>query len=105
SDGPSRTRWFDLHNLLGIVTLTWALVVGATGVMNALSTPLFGLWRAQTLPSILAPYHGKPVPIHFRSVDASVEQVAQALPSMRVSSVLFPNTVFGSPRHYVIWAS
>ncbi len=49
-DGPERTRWFDLHNLLGIVTLTWALVVGATGVMNALSTPLFGLWRAQTLP-------------------------------------------------------
>jgi len=102
--GARRTKWFDLHNLLGIVTLTWALVVGATGVMNALSTPLFGLWRAQTLPKIMAPYHGKPVPTHFRSVDASARQVAEALPGMEISAVLFPNRVFGSPRHYLVWA-
>jgi hypothetical protein len=31
--GP-RVTWLDLHNLLGIVTLTWALVVGATGMIN-----------------------------------------------------------------------
>ena len=103
-DGPKRTKWFDLHNLLGIVTLTWALVVGATGVMNALSTPLFGLWRAQTLPKIMAPYHNKSVPTHFRSVDESMKQVAVALPGMEISSVLFPNSVFGSPRHYLVWA-
>jgi uncharacterized iron-regulated membrane protein len=99
----SRTRWFDLHNLLGIVTLTWAMVVGATGVMNALSTPLFGLWRAQTLPKILEPYRGSPVPSHFGSVDSAVSKVSAALPQMKVSSVLFPNEVFGSPRHYIVW--
>jgi uncharacterized iron-regulated membrane protein len=104
SDGPSRTRWFDLHNLLGIVTLTWALVVGITGVMNALSTPLFGLWREQTLPKIMAPYHGKPVPLHFRSANASTEEVAAAVPDMAVSAVVFPNAVFSSPRHYLVWA-
>lgn len=103
ADGKPRTRWFDLHNLLGIVTLTWALVVGATGVMNALSTPLFGLWRAQIIPAILAPYRGMPEPTHFGSVDAAVKQVSSALPQMRVSSVLFPNKVFGSPQHYVVW--
>jgi uncharacterized iron-regulated membrane protein len=103
-DGPKRTKWFDLHNLLGIVTLTWALVVGATGVMNALSTPLFGLWRAQTLPSIMAPYRGKPVPAHFRSVDQSAKQVSAALPQMKLSAVVFPNSVFSSPRHYLVWA-
>jgi uncharacterized iron-regulated membrane protein len=102
--GPIRTRWFDLHNLLGIVTLTWALVVGATGVMNALSTPLFGLWRAQTLPKIMAPYRGQPVPSHFRSVDESVKQVSTALPQMRLSALVFPNPIFGSPRHYLVWA-
>jgi len=69
-----RTRWFDLHNLLGIVTLAWAFVVGATGIMNALSTPLFGMWRAQALPPILAPYHGKPVPKHFSSVEDAVKK-------------------------------
>jgi uncharacterized iron-regulated membrane protein len=103
-DGPKRTRWFDLHNLLGIVTLTWALVVGATGVMNALSTPLFGLWRAQTLPKILAPYRGQPIPTHFLSVDKSVNEVAAALPNMEVSALVFPNSVFSSPRHYLVWA-
>ena len=103
-NGPRRTRWFDLHNLLGIVTVTWALVVGATGVMNALSTPLFGLWRAQTLPQIMAPYRGKPVPARFRSVDASVKEVSAALPNMRISAVVFPNSIFSSPRHYLVWA-
>jgi uncharacterized iron-regulated membrane protein len=103
-DGPRRTKWFDLHNLLGIVTLTWALVVGATGVMNALSTPLFGVWRAQTLPEIMVPFHDKPLPTHLRSVDESVKEVSAALPRMEISAVLFPNRVFSSPRHYLVWA-
>jgi len=103
SEAAPRTRWFDLHNLLGIVTLTWTLVVGATGVMNAVSTPLFGVWRAQTMPAILAPYKGKPMPSHLESVDAAIKDVASALPHNEISSVLFPNAVFGSPRHYVVW--
>jgi len=99
-----RTRWFDLHNLLGIVTLAWAFVVGASGIMNALSTPLFGIWRAQTLPPILAPYHGKPVPKHFSPIEDAVKKTSLALPKMELNSVLFPNDVYGSPRHYVIWS-
>ncbi len=103
SGASPRTRWFDLHNLLGIVTLTWAVVVGATGAMNAISAPLFGIWRAQTMPQILAPYHGKPMPTHVESVGAAAKQVSSALPSAELSSVLFPNSVYGSPRHYVVW--
>lgn len=102
-DKSRRVRWFDLHNLLGIVTLSWAFVVGATGVMNTLSTPLFGLWRAQTLPKLLAPYHGKPVPTQFTSVDAALEVAQRALPGMEVTGVVFPNPILSSPRHYVIW--
>ena len=34
------TRWLDLHNLLGIVTLVWAFVVGLTGVINTLADPV-----------------------------------------------------------------
>jgi len=91
STAAPRTRWFDLHNLLGIVTLLWAMVVGATGVMNAISTPLFSLWRAQTIPQILAPYQGKPMPSHLESVSAAVKQVSAALPWAELSSVSFPN--------------
>ena len=31
-DRSARVRWLDVHNLLGVVTIAWALVVGATGL-------------------------------------------------------------------------
>ncbi len=102
-EGSQRTRWFDLHNLLGIVIVSWALIVGATGIMNALSDQLFGLWRAQTMPRILAPYRGKPMPTHYESVDTAIRKVADAMPWDEQVSVQFPNPVLGSPRHYIIW--
>ncbi len=102
-DRPRRTRWFDLHNLLGIVIVTWGLIVGATGIMNALSTQLFSVWRAQAMPQILAPYRGKPIPTHRESLDTAVKRVADALPWAEQTSVLFPNAILGSPRHYLIW--
>lgn len=102
-DKHPRVRWFDLHNLIGIATLLWALVVGLTGAMNTLSDPLFSLWRAQELPRLLAPYQGKPMPQHFSSVDAAVAEAQRALPGMKITSVTFPNPVDSSPRHYVIW--
>lgn len=104
-DRSARTKWLDLHNLLGISVLLWTLVAGLTGVMNTLATPLFGLWRAQALPALLAPYRDKAMPEvgQFGSVDQAVATARQALPGNRISSVVFPTKRFGSPRHYVIW--
>jgi uncharacterized iron-regulated membrane protein len=98
-----RVKWFDLHNLLGIVTLSWGLVVGGTGAMNSLSEPLFGLWRAQEMPHLLAPYQGRPMPQKLGSVDTAFETVHAALPQSEITSVIFPGPKYGSPRHYVIW--
>jgi uncharacterized iron-regulated membrane protein len=103
SRGSRRVHWFDLHNLIGIVTLTWACVVGATGFLNGLSTPLFGLWRMQAMPALLAPYHGKPGPSHLASVDAAVATATKALPGMTISSITFPNGILASPLHYIVW--
>ncbi len=99
----SRTKWFDLHNLIGIVTFTWALVVGATGAMNTLSDPLFDAWRAQEMPQLLAPFHGRPMPQHFSSLDAAIDKTHQSLPHAVITSVFFPNPKYGSPRHYLFW--
>ncbi len=99
----SRTKWFDLHNLIGIVTFTWALVVGATGAMNTLSAPLFSAWRAQEMPQLLVPFHGRSTPQHFISLDAAVDKTHQTLPHAEITSVVFPNPKFGSPRHYLLW--
>lgn len=102
-DKSRRLKWFYLHNLIGIVTLSWALVVGATGVMNTLSGPLFSLWSSGTMPGLLAPYHGKSMPTEFTSVDAAIAEAQKALPGMKITSVGFPNPEDGRPRDYIIW--
>ncbi|AWM11314.1 PepSY-associated TM helix domain-containing protein [Bradyrhizobium symbiodeficiens] len=100
-----RLKWLDLHNLLGVVTLGWALVVGATGVINELSTPLFALWQQTDVRAMLAPLQGKPVPrtSELSSPQAAYDTVKAAFPDMITTSVVYPGAPFGSPFHYVVW--
>jgi len=101
-----RLKWLDLHNLLGIATAIWLFVVGATGVMNELSTPLFGLWQITDVKAMLDKYQGKPTPktSELTSVQAAFHTAQQALPGMTVVSVVYPGYPFGSPYHYLLWA-
>jgi uncharacterized iron-regulated membrane protein len=101
---PARIRWLDLHNLLGVVTLVWALAVGLTGIMNTIDQPLFGIWRAEVLPALLAPYQGKPPLTDPGSIDRAVDLVRTAMPDSAITSVFLPTSArFGSPRHYLVW--
>jgi uncharacterized iron-regulated membrane protein len=101
-----RIRWLDLHNLLGVVTLSWAFVVGVTGVINELSTPMFKYWQGTALQAMLAPYRGQHTPQlgEMASVDGAMETVQKALPGMALTTVSFPGNPFGSPYHFIIWA-
>lgn len=100
-----RLKWLDLHNLLGIVTAAWLFIVGITGVMNELSTPLFGLWQITDVKAILDRYHGRavPKPQELNSVQSAYYTAKKALPGMKVISVVFPGDPFGSPYHYLLW--
>lgn len=102
----ARLRWLDLHNLIGIVTVAWALVVGATGLMNALATPLFLLFQQTEVEAMLAPWRDKPAPAQdeLGSVQAAFDAARRALPGMTVVSLTFPGGEFGSPHHYLLWA-
>ncbi|MBS0966666.1 PepSY domain-containing protein [Acetobacter okinawensis] len=104
-DRAKRLTWLDLHNLLGVATLVWATVVGFTGLVNELQTPLFGLWRVTDVRQILRPYADLPVPSqdHLSSVQAAFETAAKAAPGNEVTSLSFPGASFGSPVHYVLW--
>jgi hypothetical protein len=51
----ARLKWLDYHNLLGIVTIAWVLVVGLTGVVNTLATPIIGLWKNEQFAELAAP--------------------------------------------------
>lgn len=105
-DRSSRLRWLDLHNLLGIVVLAWTLVVGATGVINELSTPLFGLWQQTDVKTLLASYKDAPAAEQaaLPSVQAAFETAQRAVPGTAVTSIVYPGNPFGSPYHYLFWA-
>ena len=99
----TRLKWLDLHNLLGIVTLVWAFVVGFTGVINELSTPLFRLWQSTELVRILESYKGQSVPTELASAQVAADTAKKALPGNAVSFIAFPGNAFGSPHHYIAW--
>lgn len=101
--GP-RIRWLDLHNLLGMSTLAWVLVVGATGAMNEVADPFYDRWREAALAEALQPYKGQAMPERTSSVQAAVMAVSRALPDMRIRSVRYPDGDLGSPHHYLVWA-
>ncbi len=105
-DRSRRRRWLDLHNLLGVVTLAWALVVGLTGVINELTTPLFQLFLRTEVREMLAPWRGMPLPAQGEivSAQAAYDTAKRALPDMKIISVVFPGSEYGSPHHYLLWA-
>jgi uncharacterized iron-regulated membrane protein len=98
-----RKTWLDTHNLLGMVTLAWALVVGATGVINALEDPLLDAWRERETVALLAE-HERVAPVAARaSLDTAVRHAQAALPAQRLQFVAFPGTAYATPAHYAIY--
>ena len=104
-DRSRRVRWLDAHNLLGIVTLAWVMVVGLTGVINTLSEPLVAVWRADQLAALVRPYEAlPPVPrSEWGSVSAAVATARAAAPGTQPQFVAFPGTRFSSEHHYAVW--
>jgi len=101
----SRSRWLDLHNLLGIATVAWLLIVGATGAMNEITTPLFRNWQQNDVAAMLAPWRGQP-PVdqpHYISINRAAAKAARAAPGMTMASMVFPGHPVGSPHHFLFW--
>lgn len=97
----SRIKWLDLHNLLGIVTMVWFFVVGATGMINTWAELLVKFWQYDRISVLLEPYKGQPiVPVAERaSVQQSLEAALAHSPGRKVSFVAYPGTAFSSPHH------
>ena len=97
----ARLRWLDTHNLLGIVTLVWLLVVGVTGTINALNRPIFGQWQATELAALAAPYRHLPPARGSVSAGAALAAAQQAQPDMSLSFMAYPGNDFSTPRHFM----
>ncbi|AKF53552.1 MULTISPECIES: PepSY-associated TM helix domain-containing protein [Pseudomonas] len=98
-----RMRWLDLHNLIGVVTLTWALVVGVTGVISACADLLIASWRNDALATMIAPYKDAP-PLTQRAPATRLLEIAEsAAPGMQADFIAFPGTRFSSEHHYAVF--
>jgi uncharacterized iron-regulated membrane protein len=91
-----RVWWLDWHNLIGVVTVVWALVVGGTGVLNAYAELLLGVWQRNELTAIAAPYVGQPTPTKLASLDIVLGNAMKATPGMEPAFIAFPGTPFTS---------
>lgn len=100
-----RVRWLDLHNLLGITTLLWVSVVGATGIMNEFASPLFDAWKRANLTEALAGYRASEAQTTkvLAPLDNVVAVAARALPRMDVKQIVPLGNGAENPHHYLIW--
>lgn len=100
-----RTKWLDYHNLLGIVGLAWMLVVGLTGVINALAVPIEAAWKANELAAMTGEYAGRE-PLdqaRYGSLDKAMAAARAQLPGTNPQFIAFPGGTFSSNHHYAVF--
>ncbi len=104
-DRTARVKWLDLHNLLGIVTLVWLFVVGATGMINTWADLVIKYWQHDQLSSVLAPYQGQPTlaAAERAPLQPTLDAAMQQVPGSKLSFIAFPGTSYSSPHHNTVF--
>lgn len=95
-----RIVWLDLHNMLGIVTVAWALVVGATGVVNTWADLILQAWQREQVTALRAGHADATAPVDGASLQAAADVVLAAFPDKAVSTIAFPGTLLSTPAHF-----
>ncbi len=95
-----RVVWLDWHNLLGITTIAWVVVVGGTGVVNTWAEPMLDRWRATELSNMVSRFAGQPRLAPSAPLDGVVANAVRAAPGMEVAFIAFPGTPFTSAHHF-----
>jgi len=105
TERSARVRWLDYHNLLGMVTLGWALVIGLTGIINAFADPLTNSWRDGAMAEMVAAYQGQaPLePARYGSIDRAMMAAKTAEPGLSPQFIGFPGGAWSSAHHYAIF--
>lgn len=98
-----RVVWLDWHNLIGITTVSWALVVGATGTINTWAEPMLERWKSTELAAMTASVGEGPPPLRLAPLDRVVASARTSAPGMSVAFIAFPGTPFSSSRHFAVF--
>ena len=106
-----RIRWLDLHNLLGMVTLCWALVVGVTGVVNTWADLILKAWQQEQMAR-LASGQAERVLDGATAAAASalqggasqfaLQQALRAAPDMQLEMMAWPGTLLSTKEHFAV---
>jgi uncharacterized iron-regulated membrane protein len=97
----NRILWLDWHNLLGVTTVVWVFVVGATGVINTWAEPMLDQWRGNELADMVASSAGGgAAPFRKASLDRIVDNATRTAAGMEVAFIAFPGTPFSSSHHF-----
>lgn len=104
-DRNTRIQWLDLHNLLGIITLAWVLMVGTTGVLNTWADLVVKYWQFDQVSKMIAPYKELPPPTadQLGSLEKSVQAARTFAPHMRPGFIAYPGTILSSAHHYTVF--
>ncbi|MDR1935866.1 MAG: PepSY domain-containing protein [Candidatus Accumulibacter sp.] len=95
-----RLKWLDVHNLLGIVTLVWVLMIAVTGIFIDIAPPLDALWKRDYIEPVQQKYAdelplGPDWPV---SLQAAIDAAQQRLPDFRVTYISLPGAF--TPVHF-----
>jgi len=103
-DRSPQLRWLDLHNLLGIVTLVWLLVVGATGIVNTWANQILQAWQAGQVAALKrsAAPPAASIATAATPIQRAVDAALAAHPHMTLSQFAFPGTLLSTPDHYAV---
>ena len=99
----ARVKWLDYHNLLGVVTLVWALVVCFTGVINTLEVPIIDAWQEREVRSLISAHQEAEVGDRRASLDDAVNAAKALAPDMKLQFVAFPGSSYSTHAHYSIF--
>ena len=100
-----RLYWLDVHNVFGIVTVAWVVVVGVTGVVNTWADLVVRYWQHDQMAAMIAPYRGQPplAASEVGSLQRAVDTANAAMPDRTLAFVAFPGTALSSPHHYAVF--
>lgn len=104
AEKSTRLKWLDMHNMLGIITLTWAMVVGLTGGINTLADVVIYSWKQGQLTEMTAPYKNAPaLRGKLSNLDKALNIVQQKAPEMEPYFIAYPGTVYSSKHHFAVF--
>jgi uncharacterized iron-regulated membrane protein len=108
-DRTRRVGWLDTHNLLGITTVVWALVVGGTGVINTWADLILKAWQTEQIAKLragetrtLTPAEAVPPQMAGTGIHYAVERAKAAVPDMQIDMIAFPGTLVSTPQHFAV---